>query len=109
MKKHQVDDSVAVCTRDLVACKETQTILPETIIAADAQAAIQAADSVYLAYPPAPLKAVALNAAAAGESIFLEKSLGVDVTDSENLVRKVSSFRISTVVNFTQPAVAAPG
>ena len=54
MKKHQGDDCAAVWTRNFVACKEAQTIAPETIIAAGAQAAIQAADSVYLAYPPAP-------------------------------------------------------
>ena len=37
MKKHQGDDCVAVWTRNFVACKEAQTIVPETIIAADAQ------------------------------------------------------------------------
>jgi predicted dehydrogenase len=107
MSKHKGYDPVEVWDPNLEACKEAQKIVSKTNIAQDAQAAIQAADLVYLACPPAPRKALALSAAAAGKSIFLEKPLGVNIEDSEELVQKLTSYGVPTAVNFTQAAGAA--
>ena len=107
MNKHEGYDPVAIWDPSLDACKEAQKIVPQTDIANDAQAAIKTADLVYLACPPAPRKAFALSAAAAGKSIFLEKPLGVDVADTEDLVQKLTYYSVPTAVNFTQAAGAA--
>jgi predicted dehydrogenase len=60
------------------------------------------ADVVYLACPPGPRKAYALQAAAAGRGVFMEKPLGVDVAESRDLVAQLSRARLPGVVNFTQ-------
>jgi predicted dehydrogenase len=81
--------------------------VPQTNIAKDAQAAITAADLVYLACPPSPRKAFALSAAAAGKAVFLEKPLDVDIAESKDLVETLISCGVPTAVNFTQAAGAA--
>ena len=107
MNKHKSYTPVAVWDPNLAACKEAQRFVPEITIARDVHSAIQAADLVYLACPPAPRKAIALSAAAAGKSVFLEKPLGVDIADSEDLVLKLTSLGVPTAVNFTQASGAA--
>lgn len=72
--------------------------------------AIAAADLVYLACPPAPRRAYALQAAAAGKALFLEKPLGVDEAESADLVAQVAKAGVPAAVNFTQatgPALRA--
>ena len=71
-------------------------------IAVDASAAMANADVVYLACPPAPRKDYALAAARAGKGVFMEKPLGTDNTESENLVAQLESAPLPAVVNFTQ-------
>ena len=68
---------------------------------------MDAADLIYLSCPPAPRKAYALTAAAAGKALFLEKPLGVDVAESEDLVDRLASFGVPVAVNFTQAAGSA--
>jgi predicted dehydrogenase len=70
--------------------------------AADANAAMTGADVVYLACPPGPRKAYALQAAAAGMGVFMEKPLGTDNAQSEDLVAQLASAQLPAVVNFTQ-------
>ena len=79
--------------------RELGTDLP---IAADASAAMANADVVYLACPPAPRKAYALAAAQAGQGVFMEKPLGTDNAESEDLVAQLEASRLPAVVNFTQ-------
>ncbi len=71
-------------------------------VANDASAAMLNADVVYLACPPAPRKAYALAAAQAGQGVFMEKPLGTDNDESEDLVAQLESSRLPAVVNFTQ-------
>lgn len=71
-------------------------------IAIDASAATANADVVYLACPPAPRKAYALAAAQAGKGVFMEKPLGTDNAESDDLVAQLETSRLPAVVNFTQ-------
>lgn len=71
-------------------------------IASDASTAMANADVVYLACPPAPRKAYAVAAAQAGQGVFMEKPLGTDNAESEDLVAQLESSRLPAMVNFTQ-------
>jgi predicted dehydrogenase len=62
------------------------------------------ADVVYLACPPGPRKTYALQAAAAGQGVFMEKPLGTDNAQSRDLVNQLRQARLPGVVNFTQAA-----
>ena len=66
--------------------------------------AIQAADLVYLACPPVVRKAYALEAAASGKALFLEKPFGINIEDSKDLIKKLEGYDIPVAVNFTQAA-----
>ena len=92
---------------DAAACQTTQNLVPSATIAANAADAIAAADLVYLACPPAPRKAYALITAAQGKAVFLEKPLGIDVDESQDLAQKLTLSGVPTAVNFTQAAGAA--
>jgi predicted dehydrogenase len=78
-----------------------------TTLASSYKDAIAAADLVYLACAPIPRKAYALDAATLDKAIFLEKPLGIDIDESQDLVRQLSSSKITVAVNFTQAAGAA--
>lgn len=107
MGKHEAFAPDFLWDPDPTACKAALAIAPGATIVASAQDAIQAADLVYLACPPAPRKAYALEAAASGKAVFLEKPLGVDVSESEDLVAQLMTYGIPNAVNFTQAAGAA--
>ena len=92
---------------DPESCRLAAEIAPGCEIMDSADAAIKAADLVYLACPPVPRKAYALSAAAAGKAVFLEKPLGVDVDESIDLVRQLAGTGVPVAVNFTQAAGAA--
>lgn len=92
---------------DPAACALALAEAPGATIAISVEAAIAAADLIYLACPPAPRKAYALAAAAAGKAVFLEKPLGVDVSESEDLVARLAAAGVPAAVNFTQAAGAA--
>lgn len=89
------------------ACAQAQAIAPGVPVTATAEEAIMEADLVYLACPPEPRKAYALAAADAGKAVFLEKPLGVNVTESEALVAQLDACGVPAAVNFTQAAGAA--
>jgi len=89
------------------ACRAALADAPEAAVTPSAEAAIAAADVVYLACPPAPRKAYALSAANAGKAVFLEKPLGIDVSESRDLVAKLEAAGVPTAVNFTQAASQA--
>lgn len=78
--------------------------LPSVPLASSAELAMQGADVVYMACPPGPRKAYALQAAAAGQGVFMEKPLGTDNTESRDLVAQLRQARLPGVVNFTQAA-----
>ncbi|MDK3074906.1 Gfo/Idh/MocA family oxidoreductase [Sedimentitalea sp. JM2-8] len=92
---------------DASACAQAAELAPGATITKTAEAAIAAADLVYLACPPGPRKAFALSAAQAGKAVFLEKPLGVDVQASADLVAELEASGQPAAVNFTQAAGAA--
>ncbi|MDX1779724.1 MAG: Gfo/Idh/MocA family oxidoreductase [Thalassovita sp.] len=104
MQRHPGYAPVALWDPNEGACAAALKLAPGAEIAASAEAAIAAADLVYLACPPAPRKAYALAAAEAGKAVFLEKPLGVDVAESEDLVARLKAFGVPAAVNFTQAA-----
>jgi len=83
---------------------KTQQLFPGVAIQSSAEAAMAGADAVYLACPPGPRKAYALQAAAAGQGVFMEKPLGTDNAQSRDLVAQLAKGRLPGVVNFTQAA-----
>jgi predicted dehydrogenase len=83
---------------------KTRAMLPDAPVAVSAEAAMQGADVVYLACPPGPRKTYALQAAAAGQGVFMEKPLGTDNAQSRDLVAQLARSRWPSVVNFTQAA-----
>ncbi|HAC49573.1 MAG: Gfo/Idh/MocA family oxidoreductase [Sulfitobacter sp.] len=92
---------------DPAACVAAQKVAPEAAVSATASEAMADVDLVYLACPPVPRKAYALEAAAAGKAIFLEKPLGVDIAESRALVAELQAAGVPAAVNFTQAAGAA--
>ncbi len=111
MINHDGYDPVGLFDPDPDACSAALDLLAgksgNAVITASAQAAIDAADLVYLACPPAPRKDLAIAAAGAGKAVFLEKPLGVDIGESEELVASLKSAGVPAAVNFTQAAGAA--
>lgn len=91
---------VALWDPSPASCAKAREVAPAVEVVASAEAAIAAADVVYLACPPEPRKAYALAAAAAGKAVFLEKPLGVDVAASRDLVERLAGT--AAAVNFTQ-------
>jgi len=92
---------------DPAACKAAQAVAPDAVLAGAASEAMADVDLVYLACPPAPRKAYALEAAAASKAVFLEKPLGVDLAESQALVAELEATGVPAAVNFTQAAGAA--
>lgn len=89
---------------DPTACQLAFELAPDATVMESAEAAVAAADLIYLACPPIPRKAFALFAAASGKAIFLEKPLGVDVNESADLVERLTEAGVPAAVNFTQAA-----
>ena len=83
---------------------KAQQLFPGVAIQSSAEAAMAGADAVYLACPPGPRKRYALQAAAAGKGVFMEKPLGTDNAQSRDLVAQLAKGRLPGVVNFTQAA-----
>ena len=83
---------------------KTRLILPSAPIAESAHAAMRGAHVVYLACPPGPRKTYALEAAANGQGVFMEKPLGTDNLQSRDLLKQLAKARLPSVVNFTQAA-----
>ncbi len=107
MELHDALSPVAMWDPDADACAQAARVTPDVQISASAEDAIAAADLVYLACPPEPRKAYALAAAAAGKAVFLEKPLGVDIAQSQDLVARLEAAGVPAAVNFTQAAGAA--
>jgi predicted dehydrogenase len=83
---------------------KTRDAVAGVAIQSSAEAAMAGADVVYLACPPGPRKTYALQAAAAGQGVFMEKPLGTDNAQSRDLVTQLRQARLPGVVNFTQAA-----
>ena len=69
---------------------------------ADVRALLDAVDAVAFAVPPAVQADVALQAAAAGKHLFLEKPVATDLVAADRLLAAVEETGVSTVVFFTE-------
>ena len=84
------------------ACQRAKLLDSKSYIMDSASDAISKADLVYLACPPAVREPYALEAAAAGKALFLEKPFGVNIDDSARMLGRLKSFDVPVAVNFTQ-------
>jgi predicted dehydrogenase len=84
------------------ACQRAKLLDSKSHIMDSASDAISKADLVYLACPPAVREPYALEAAAAGKALFLEKPFGVNIDDSARMLGRLKSFDVPVAVNFTQ-------
>lgn len=92
------------------AMERLQATLPAAGRFKSAEAAMDAADCVYIASPPAFHLAHARVALALDRAVFTEKPLGVDLADSRAFVAETAGARVA--VNFvfaSSPAVADLG
>ena len=103
MARHEGYEAAALWDPDPAAMAAADAIAPGSG-AASAEAAIAAAEIVYLACPPVPRKALALQAAEAGRCVFLEKPFGVDVAEAEDLAARLAASGAPAAVNFPQAA-----
>jgi len=99
---HPAFDVSGMWDPDAASVAKAKEIAPTVPVAGDANAAMASADVVYLACPPGPRKEYALGAASAGKGVFMEKPLGTDNQQSEDLVARLASSKLPAVVNFTQ-------
>lgn len=102
--QHPLFDVSGVWDPSGAALEKTRKLLPQAPIASTAEMAMSGAHVVYLACPPGPRKAYALQAAAAGQGVFMEKPLGIDNAESRDLLTQMRTARLPGVVNFTQAA-----
>mgnify|MGYP001168274057 FL=1 len=84
------------------ACQRATLLDSKSYIMDSASDAISKADLVYLACPPAVRELYALEAAAAGKALFLEKPFGVNIDDSARMMGRLKSYDVPVAVNFTQ-------
>ena len=94
---HDNFDLVAAWDPDLAACKANEK---EVRIAGSASAVIEAADLVYIAVPPLFHNEYVRKCVAADSAIFCEKPLGIDITQSRELVALVNNAGTPAGVNF---------
>ncbi len=104
MLRHPSYNPAQLWDTNEAACAAAQRMAPEAEVAESAEAAIDKAELVYIACPPIPRKAYALKAADLKKAIFLEKPLGVNVSESEELVNAIHANAVTSAVNFTQAA-----
>tara|TARA_R110002020_G_scaffold176756_30_gene369361 strand:+ start:3041 stop:4009 length:969 start_codon:yes stop_codon:yes gene_type:complete len=102
MVRHDGFTPVTLWDPDPEACRAALELAPDARVTDSAEAAMDAADLVYLACPPVPRKTYALAAADAGKAVFLEKPLGVDLDESEDLVARLEALGVPAAVNFVQ-------
>jgi len=108
MSLHPFFTPVAMWDPDPAACSVEQEFAPNAQVTITPEAAIAAADLVFLACPPVPLKAYALAAADAGKFLFLEKLLCVDVTASKAVVAHLEERKAPAAVNLPRRLVQGP-
>lgn len=107
INRHPGYELVAMWDPDPRACHDARSLAQDVPVAASAEQALAAADLVYLACPPIPRHGYALAALRDGKALFLEKPLGVDVSESERLVDACKASGLPVAINFTQAAGAA--
>lgn len=102
MTAHGGFDIALAWDPNAAACHVVEQQYPRVKIGSTAQQIITdpAIDVVYIASPPGSHREYATAAAAAGKTVFCEKPLGIDVTESRSLVEQVESSGVLNAVNF---------
>lgn len=102
MAEHEEFDVVCAWDPDEAACKALRNSHSQVEIADNADAVINdpRISALYIASPPLSHGGYIRAAAEAGKCIFSEKPLGIDITESENLVALVEDKDIPNVINF---------
>lgn len=107
MQTHRSITVVSAWDLNPDSCASALNDVSDLNLVSTATEAINQADLIYLACPPAPRHAYSLEAIDAGKPVFLEKPLGVDLKASRELVTAIETAGIPSAVNFTQAAGAA--
>ncbi len=104
MALHNAFDPRLIWDPSADSCRQAADICPSAKLATSADEVVDGSDLVYLACPPVPRKAYALQASTAGKAVFLEKPLGIDFEESRDLVEQLTRAGVPAAVNFTQAA-----
>ena len=85
-----------------VACESVKQAYPDVRISESAEALVfdEKVEVIYIASPPSSHSRYALLAAEAGNAIYCEKPLGVDIGSSRTMVDAVEKASVVNVVNF---------
>ena len=102
MRRHKNFEPDYLWDPDQSACQRATLLDSKSCIMDSASDAIRQADLVYLACPPAVRELYAIEAAAAGKALFLEKPFGINIDDSARMMGRLKSYDVPIAVNFTQ-------
>ena len=102
MRRHKNFEPDYLWDPNQSACQRATLLDSKSCIMDSASDAIRQADLVYLACPPAVRELYALEAAAAGKALFLEKPFGINIDDSARMMGRLKSYDVPIAVNFTQ-------
>ena len=102
MRRHKNFEPDYLWDPNQSACQRATLLDSKSCITDSASDAIRQADLVYLACPPAVREVYAIEAAAAGKALFLEKPFGINIDDSARMMGRLKSYDVPIAVNFTQ-------
>ena len=102
MRRHKNFEPDYLWDPNQSACQRATLLDSKSCIMDSASDAISQADLVYLACPPAVRELYAIEAAAAGKALFLEKPFGINIDDSARMMGRLKSYDVPIAVNFTQ-------
>lgn len=102
MVDHEEFEVVCAWDPDVAACKALRNTHSQVEIAENADVVINdpRVSAIYIASPPLSHGVYIRAAAEAGKCISSEKPLGIDITESEDLVALVKDNDIPNVINF---------
>jgi 1,5-anhydro-D-fructose reductase (1,5-anhydro-D-mannitol-forming) len=102
MLKHDRYSIAVAWDHDKNACQAVQVHYPDLRIASDAHDLISdsAIDLLYVASPPKTHREYFLAAIAAGRHMLCEKPFGVDIAESEYLLKRIETAGLRNVINF---------
>lgn len=102
MQTHQDYTVTRIWDPDPEVCARVNSAYPDIIISDDAASLIAGAEVnlVYVASPPKSHREYYLKAIDAGTSMFCEKPFGVEVAESDDLVRQLKAKNFPSLINF---------
>lgn len=109
MVQHPRFEVVDAWDPDATACDAVRQAFPDIEIADGSEALIADAHTsvLYIATPPKTHAPYVRAAAAAGKGVYCEKPLGVDVSESRELVAFVEASGVATAINFNHGNASA--